>query len=351
MSIETGQAAGPRAFRPPSNDGASRGRSLPQIPIVRTGADFPLATLKAEPERAHALMDLATRGAPRAVLRALDGISRRWLVKAKNPKLNEIDAISAALARPGAYFLSVNYEWGCTSGVRPAPDGHTAQIVRVLDWRTQGLGRYVIAADIEGPSGRFISLTWPAYTGVLQACAPGRFAASINQAPMPRAGGGLYPLDWLANKVRVWNITHDTASHVLRHAFETAPDYASARQMLIETPVASPSIYALCGLNPQELCIIERRETEARVHDGAAAAANAWRTPDWSGRVRGVANPERVCQIEEAVVAGDDDMGWLHPPALNPLTRLAMVANPARGAVTAQGYEAQRPATDILTIQ
>ncbi|MEM9027483.1 MAG: hypothetical protein AAGC70_03850 [Pseudomonadota bacterium] len=324
---------------------------LPEIPVLDTGPDFPLETLLQATDRAHALMDLATRGVPRAALHALDGVSRRWLAKSTSPHLSEIDQIARQLDRPGAYFLSVNYEWGCTTGVRPAPDGVGAQLVRVLDWRTNGLGRHVVAARVSCALGPFISLTWPGYTGVLQAVAPGRFAAAINQAPMPRTGGGFYPLDWFANKVRVWSLTHETASHVLRHVFETAADFDAARRLLIETPIASPVIYALSGRAPSELCIIERREAEARVHDGPAAAANAWRTPDWQGRPRGDANPERICLLEEATLAGDDDMSWLEAPVLNPLTRLAMIANASKAAVTAQGFEDGQPATAVLTLR
>lgn len=88
--------------------------------------------------------------------------------------------------------------------MHPSSDGETARLVRVLDWRTNGLGRYIIAAKVEGPAGPFTSMTWPGYSGVLQAMAPGRFSAALNQAPMPKSGGGLYPIDWMANKIKVW---------------------------------------------------------------------------------------------------------------------------------------------------
>ena len=179
-------------------------KGLPDIPVVGTGSDFAYETLIAQEEYAQALLDNATRGVPRQILRSLDRVSRRWLVKSSNAHLGEIDRIAERLARPGAYFLSVNYEWGCTVGVHPSSDGETARLVRVLDWRTNGLGRYIIAAKVEGPAGPFTSITWPGYSGVLQAMAPGRFSAALNQAPMPKSGGGLYPIDWMANKIKVW---------------------------------------------------------------------------------------------------------------------------------------------------
>ena len=99
---------------------------LPPIPVLDVGADFPMATLLADQPRAHALMDAATRRVPPAVLRGLDVVSRRWLRMHGNAHLDEIDAIARQIARPGVHFLAVNYEWGCTVGVGPAPDGNPA---------------------------------------------------------------------------------------------------------------------------------------------------------------------------------------------------------------------------------
>ena len=102
--------------------------NLPTIPVVETDRDFPYATLLADEERAHMLIDGATRLAPRTALRLLDRISRRWLAKWNNAHLSEIDKIAIRLGRPGAYYLSVNYEWGCTVGVHASPDGSSARL-------------------------------------------------------------------------------------------------------------------------------------------------------------------------------------------------------------------------------
>jgi hypothetical protein len=324
--------------------------ALPEIPVVDTGPDFPIATLENDPDRARLLLDGATQGVPRRALTTLDAISRRWLAKWNHTHLAEIDRIAARLGRPGAYFLSVNYEWGCTTGVRPAPDGRTARLVRVLDWRTPGLGRYVMAARVSAPAGPFTTLTWPGYTGVLQASAPGRFAAAINQAPMPKSGGGLYPFDWLATKVRLWHTPHATPAHLLRTVFEIATNFAMARKTLTETPIAAPVIFALAGTGPDEICIIERTEDAANVYDGAAAAANAWQGPGWRGRPRGRDSAARTAcmmTLPADLIAPAD---WLRPPILNDLTRLAMTADPAAGWLVAQGYEAIAPATAPLTL-
>lgn len=326
----------------PSNSGAE----LPEIPLLRCGPDFPMATLTAFDGEARALIAGATAGVPARALAVADRISRRWLVKSGNTHLDEIDAIAGKLGCPGAHYLSINYEWGCTVAVRTAAG--RPELVRVLDWRTPGLGRYVVAADVDGASGRFVTLTWPGYTGVLQAIAPGRFAAAINQAPMPRRGGGFFPLDWFANKVDVWRSRAITPAHLLRQVFEEEAGFAEARHRLAETPIAAPAIFSIVGCRPTELCIIERTQTAAHIHDGGRACANAWQAPAWSGRARGAENAARVRQLSALASGPTVDLRWLRAPVLNDTTRLAAVFTPATGDLLAQGFAGEVPATGVL---
>lgn len=318
--------------------------SLEPIPVLDTGPGFAMETLVAHEARAHALLDLATEPLPSAALRQLDKVSRRWLAKWENAHLAEIDAIAARLKRPGAYFLSVNYEWACTCRVAPAPGRRSARLVRVLDWRSPGLGRYCLAARVEAPAGRFVTLTWPGYTGVLTGLAPGRFAAALNQAPMRKAVG-FYALDWAVSRRRVWTMPHPTPAHLLRTVFETARDFAEARARLAAAPISTPAIFSLAGLGAAETVVIERTETEARVHVGARAAANHWETPGWRGRPRGERSAERAALLHCVLPELTPDFSWLKPPVLNATTRLVMVADAAEGRLVAQGFEAMRPAT------
>jgi hypothetical protein len=322
---------------------------LGHIPVYNVGPRFPLETLALESGRANALIDGATGRVPRAALRALDAVSRRWLAKQDSVHLDEIDAIAERLGRPGAYFLSINYEWGCTCRVGPSPDGNSARLVRVLDWVTDGLGRYVIAARVAGAAGPFVTLTWPGYTGVLQAMAPGRFSAALNQAPMRRRLGHFY-LDWAVNRRRVWRMPHLTPAHLLREVFETAMSFTDAKRMLAERPISSPAIYSLAGIKPGEAAVIERTETEARVHDGGNTAANHWQAPGWSGHARGNDSAGRARQMHSASTALDPSFPWLTRPILNWNTRLAMVADAREGRLVAQGYETTGPATAPLEL-
>lgn len=322
---------------------------LGQIPVHDVGPAFHFETLEREEARAHALIDAATGYVPRAALRVLDAVSRRWLEKQDSAHLGEIDAIARRLGRPGAYFLSVNYEWGCTCRVAPSPNHQSARLVRVLDWHTPGLGRHVIAARISGGAGPFVALTWPGYTGVLQAMAPGRFAAALNQPPMRKVLGGFY-LDWAVNRARVWGMAHITPAHLLRTVFERAETFAEAKQMLSEQAISTPAIFSLAGVKANETAVIERTETEARVHEGINVAANHWQSPGWGGHSRGVDSAGRARLMHAAATDLDPAFPWLVWPIRNSCTRLAMIADASSGKLVAQGFEADSAATEPLEL-
>lgn len=323
--------------------------ALVNIPVQDCSPDFPLETLRAHRDRLQALLDAATKGLPTTALRQLDNVSKRWLKKWDNAHLDEIETVAREIDRPGAIFFSVNYEWGCTCRVAPSPDGHSARLIRVLDWKTKGLGRNVVAARVAGKSGTYITLTWPGYTGVLTASALGRFAGALNQAPM-RKPIGMFYLDWAANRRRVWTMPHQMPAHLLREVFEKAQSFAEARAMLIERPVSTPGIFSLAGLKPNEMCVIERNETEARVHEGSNVAANHWQAVGWHGHPRGNDSAGRACQMHAVVPEFDLNMPWLKAPVLNPTTRIVMVADASQGRLIAQGYEDSAPATKVLEL-
>lgn len=320
------------------------------IPVVDTGPDFPLATLKQFKPRTLALLDEASRRYPRQALVALDKISRAWLLRWNNAHLSEIDAVARMLDRPGAHFFSINYEWGCTCRVAPSPDGVSARLIRVLDWMTPGLGKNFVAARVSGNSaGPFAVLTWPGYSGVLQVMAPGRFSAALNQAPM-RKSAGLYYMDWLANRRLVWGMPYPTPAHLLRTVAETANDFKAAREMLIEGPVSTPGIYSIAGIKPGETAVIERTERDARVRDGAEVAANHWQSFSAKSHVRGLDSPGRAAMMSAVEPDLDPRFPWLDYPVRNPRTRLVMVADAKAGRLVAQGFEASGAATAPLDL-
>ncbi|MEQ1716969.1 MAG: hypothetical protein ABL907_13440 [Hyphomicrobium sp.] len=326
------------------------GGILPAIPVIETGRDFPLTTLMHFKPRAHDLFDAATRRYPQRALAALDKVSRAWLVRNDNAYLAEIDTIAKVLDRPGTYFFSVNYEWGCTCRVAPAPDGASARLIRVLDWLTPGLGKNLVAARVTGaPAGPFSVITWPGYTGVLQVMAPQRFCGALNQAPMRKASG-FYYFDWATGRRRVWGTPHTTPAHLLRDVAEKAETFAEARAMLCNTPISTPGIFSLAGVKASELAVIERTETDFRLREGTHAAANHWEAAGWHGHARGIDSAGRARRMAGIAPVFDKGFSWLAAPILNDRTRLVMIADAKAGRLIAQGYEHTRPATEPLDL-
>lgn len=333
----------------------AKSEPLPAIPVIETGADFPLATLEAWAEKTHALLDAAGRRYPKHLLVGLDKVSRAWLVRSNSGHLAEIDAVAVAIRRPGAYFFSVNYEWACTCRAAPSPEGDAARLIRVLDWQTPGLGANLVCAKVRGAAALpFAVITWPGYTGVLQVMAPGRFSAALNQAPM-RDPTGLFYIDWAVNRRRVWTMASPTPAHLLRRVAEEARDFSEASRMLAEAPISTPGIFTLAGTEPSETLVIERTEDEARVRGGGdAVAANHWGEllgePGWQGQARGDRSHERSRVMRSVEPRFDEAFPWLVPPVLNAKTRLAMVADARTGRLMARGYEESGPATQVLDL-
>jgi hypothetical protein len=328
---------------------AERHEDLPEIPVFDVGPAFATETAHlAGRERAYAMLDAATAGVPMFGLRLADAISRRWLSAQHSPYLPELDQLASLSTRPGAYFLNVHYEWGCTTAAKPGMEGTSARLLRALDWNVNGLGRHIVAARIASAFGPWVSLTWPGFTGVLQAMAPGRFAAAINQ-PTVRKRAGIRTVDWLLSKRDVWRSHHVQPIHLLRRVFEEAPDFAAARRLLEATPICTPAIYTLAGVRASEACIIERRETAARVLLKSACTANEWQTVEWyPGHHSAFENARRLAAMQ--IAPGSLDLTWLHWPILNNETRLALAADAAQGYLIAQGYEAKGPATRPLEL-
>lgn len=321
--------------------------ALCEIPVFDVGANYPLELARLVGDRGYELLAAATKGVPKPALQIVDAVSRRWLERNQSPYLEDICYLAEHAREPGLYYLNVSYEWGCTSAGKVAPDSGSALMMRTLDWDVAGIGRFVLAARIANPLGRWVALTWPAFTGVIQGMAPGRFAAAINQ-PQMKKRTRLLPVDWALNLRERWSTPHIQPVHLLRRAFERAPDFATARVMLTTTPIATPTIFTLVGLTAGESVVIERRETSARVSP-EAIAANEWRAADWNaGHYSAIENEARLAAMRR--VRGAWDFDWVRFPMLNRETKLAMVAEPRSGRLLARGYEGKAPATRILDL-
>jgi hypothetical protein len=348
--------------------------SLPAIPIVDVRGGGPLQHAQQSPAEARALRDACLGFFPRPaspLVPALDRLARRWLTQSRSPYVAEIGQIADALDFSGIWLLNASYQWGCTS--RALEHDGMPWIVRTLDWPFQGLGRHVAVARMCGEAGEFFNATWPGYVGALTAMAPGRFAASINQAPMWRrtAHRWLRPFDFAANALNIFARVHYVPpDQLLRQVFETCENFAAARRMLETTPVARPVMFILVGCAAHERCVIERTETDFVTHEEDTCRANDWvpRRQHWEGRIgtrrflvssfEEAANYSRLRRDSLASWDGavaDGHFGWVREPVLNPYTRLAVAMSPATGTLRVVGYEfagdaLPRPATLVCEI-
>jgi hypothetical protein len=330
---------------------------LATIPIVTVEAGGLVRYAAQRQERARALRDECVSWLPRraaSLLPVLDSATRRWLRRSRSPYVAEIATIAETLGYPGIWFLNGCYQWGCTSLARE--QGDVPWLARTLDWPFPGLGRNLEIARMQGAAGRFDNATWPGYVGTLTACAPGRFAAAINQAPMRRRSKRvrLRPLDIAMNALRTWRIRHIPPDHLLREVFETAKTFDEAKQRLERTPIARPVIYTLVGCQHGERCVIERKEESFETRTNDTSAANNWLHDafPWEARMRSevllirtfdeAAQNSRARREQIAAWPGQFAQGrfdWVTGLVLNTNTRIAVEMCPATGAMRAVGYE------------
>jgi hypothetical protein len=348
--------------------------SLVTIPVAEVEAGGWARHAIAERARAQALRDDCLAWLPaagRAMVPAVDAVTRTWLKRSASPYVPEIAAIARGLDYSGIWFLNGCYQWGCTAHARDEADA--PWLARTLDWPFHGLGRHVMVVRTRGPAGPFDSVTWPGFVGVLTASAPGRFAASINQGPLRRRTRHpwLRPADVALNALSTARVRFIPPDHLLREVFETCANFAEARRRLETTPVARPVIYTLAGCKSGERCVIERTEEgfETRMDD--TASANDWRrsSSGWEARVSSrymltrsyeeAATRNRNRKQYLAAWNGEFARGtfdWVVAPVLNPFTRIAVEMCPANGVLRAVGYETPpgselaQPATRICEV-
>jgi hypothetical protein len=332
-------------------------KPLISIPYSDIREGSPLDLLDAHIGNAHALVAAATNTygplgqlASRAILPLGDNISRRWLERCQNPYLDEIHAIANWLGRDGIYFLNVCFEWGCTSGVWQTDAGPLLR--RVLDWPFPALGEHIVVAHQKGAAGEFLNATWPGVTGIYQASAPGRFAAAINQAPMRQHGAGFLG-DWLQARIATGKQDAIPPSHLLRQVFETARNYAEARDLLCRTPLAVPAIFILAGTKDSEGCVIERTETQCVVRDmidDRVCATNhflgAFEDSAKGWRARPIDSEGRLSCAN--ALNATENHSWFVAPIANVNSRLVLEANSATGSLSVIGTEGTEPVTEIF---
>lgn len=322
---------------------------LPAVPLIATGAAGPVGLARRATGRMNMLVDQGRRHYGGLTVALADRLSEYWLARNRNPYREEIQEVAETLGRPGAFMLNLSYEWSCTVGLGPDPEGPGNRMLRTLDWPLAGLGRGVVVGRFAGEEGIYDAVTWPGFVGIATAMAPGRFSAAINQPPFRRWSPSCYA-DWTVNRVRFWREDSLPPMHLLRQVFDQCRTYEEARGVLSDTPLAVPALFSLSGLAADECCVIERTEDRVVVLDGPRSVANHWQRMMEPGHPRGWDSPGRHTRMDEVRVRSGDDFHWVKPPILNPTTRVSVIANAAQGRLAVLGWEWSAKRKEVVPV-
>jgi len=329
--------------------------SLRRIPIIDVRDGGPVELLRRERHRAEAVIASGRRSYGALPITILDQLSERWARRRNLPFLSEMDSIGRQGLDRGTWFMNLCFEWACTTGAGPDPDSEGVRLLRTLDWPFNGLGRELVVAHQQGQAGAYLNITWPGFVGIVTAMAPGRFAAAINQAPVPFRGPGgsslTLAMDWLISRARTFSSDRLPPVLLLRQVFESCATFEEARQMISETPLALPAFFTLAGVKSGEACVVERLETRAFVHEQPATVANHWLTHGLKGRPRGVESHLRLSRMREVLHRADLKFDWLEFPILNKETRVAVATNAATASLHVRGFESDGPATEVFDLR
>jgi hypothetical protein len=342
----------------------------PEFPIIDVGRAAASESFRHLPDHTRALCEAALGDIPGLALAAplMNAVSRRWLEKSANPYLAELRAVDAALGRRAAFALNMIYAWACSTGAGPDAGGG-ARLVRVLDWGLTSIGRFSVVQRHASDHGAFLSVGWPGYAGVLTGLAPGRFAAAINVTPVSSALPGAWFHKLAGHLGRdFFSGPSLPAEHLLRQVFETEPDFdAAVARLMRPSQLTRPAIFTLCGTTPGQACIIEARQHRRRLHragaDGIVATANDWQThegewtgvpPTYAGSGLSPAEENARRRAQVAALLGlprRPGFADLAAPILNSHTVHMVVANPARGTLSAQAIGTMADGTQGVVLE
>ena len=119
---------------------------------------------------------------------------------------------------------------------------------RNVDFDLKGVGEATVVYHFVGCPLEYMAVTLPGLTGVMSGMGPGRFSATLSLAtPQGRPTLDICP------------------QTLLRHALESARTYDDAVTLLSETPLRSPAIFTVAGIEPGQGCVIERTRKDSAI--------------------------------------------------------------------------------------
>lgn len=242
---------------------------LDRPPAERWGDLAPHAHRIGPMMRAY-LADIGDLGAYRPLLEAY--VAERVPAELRE-ELEAVAAIAGVafeeVVAANLYYDAVKLAFGCTAFVRAGPDGPVHH--RNLDWWSPNdvlTENTVVVHYHRGGRRHFSVVGWPGFVGALSGVAPGRFAVTLNAVLSDE------PAE-LA----------EAMTFLLRRALDEAHDYDAAVELLATTPVLSDSLLLISGVEPEQMCVVERtptRHARRGAIEGVVVVTNDYRALETS---------------------------------------------------------------------
>ncbi len=227
------------------------------------------SSLDAVADDARLMLDGYTRSL--GGLGDFDGLLERFADQCLPQELRaEIDAIAGIVDKPVSKVLAANlfydvlgYALACTAFAVDTPRGPLH--ARNFDWRSPRnvLGRFTQAIHYcRGGKLRFLTIAWPGFIGAFSGFAPGRFSITLNGVRSAEPNRLATPMLLL-----------------VREVLDRAESYEDAVNTLRTATVASSSLVMVAGVEPGQMCVVERTPTQSvvrRPENGFLVMTNAY---------------------------------------------------------------------------
>ena len=202
----------------------------------------------------------------------------------------ELKGIARATGMPIGLLaiLQLVYEASacCTSVVVDDPESGRPVHIRTMDWEMEWLAPLTIEVEfVRGGNTLFVAPTWAGAVGVLTACKPGVFSASVN---FRLTEDGSYWTNVKKLLTRSWPI-----GFLLREVLESATSFEEARDVLATAPLVAPVYFTLCGMESGEGVVLTRNPGDE--------------LPRWALELNGPCVQTNVDWFDED---GDSDIMW-----------------------------------------
>ena len=162
------------------------------------------------------------------------------------------------------YYDVLKFYFGCTAFAVNNQDGILH--ARNLDWHTENnlLAEHSKIFEYQRKGETvFKTVGWVGFVGALSGMKPGKFSLTLNAVLSNDSPEIAFPVSFL-----------------LRDVLDSADSFASAKERLEKTPIASDCLILLSGTTPDEMNVIERtpkRFATREANDGYIAVTNDYK--------------------------------------------------------------------------